>query len=343
MKRVKLGVLSLVAALVALCVVAVPALAEDGYGYKVRIFGGNHGTVNGESVYTLPQEYALGQEVKLDTSWVQLEDESKYYVKGFRVSGSDDPKGEYMVFNIQEDTDLVVVYAVRGEMVSYTVSFVEYGTGNPLVSDAGTSSVTFYGKKGDKPVVPYEYITGYRPRYLNVTGTLGDEGTNNWTLEYIPLETPEVTTTTTEETVVETVTNPTTTTTTTPAVTAATPTATETTTPTATTPTATTPTATTPTTPTTPTTQTTPTTTPPATEQILDVDNPLAGPSNGTPGNDTKPEGTDNGKTTEKIDGTSNPLGALTNPLVVGSTIGALVLALLLALFFMRRRNDGEQ
>ena len=168
---------------------AVPALADDDYTYTVRVFAGNHGTVGGGSVMTVGDSYDYGSDARLDTSWVQLEDDSKYYVKGFRKSGSDDPKGEYMAFNITEDTDLVVVYAVRGEMVSYTVSFVEYGTGNPLVSDAGTSSVTFYGKKGDKPVVPYEYITGYRPRYLNVTGTLGDEGTNNWTLEYIPLET----------------------------------------------------------------------------------------------------------------------------------------------------------
>ena len=190
-------------ALVAGLVFALPAYADktDPYDYTVRVFGGNDGTYDGADPYVTTVK--AGDAIKLDKNAVSVDDGSKYYVKGFRVSGEDSLCSEN--YTVNEDTDFVVAYGVKGKMVSYTVSFVEYGTGRALTADSGVSSVTFYGKVGDKPVVPYEYITGYRPRYRNITGTLGEEGTNNWTLEYISL--------TTEETRTETVTTPGTTTT----------------------------------------------------------------------------------------------------------------------------------
>lgn len=181
----------------ALAAMAAPsqAYAEgDGpYKYTIRVFGGNEGTYDGAEVFETTVD--AGSSYSLDRGLASVSND-KYYVKGFRISGQDELAKE--AFTVDKDMDFVVAYGVTGEMVSYTVSFVEYGTGNPLTADSGVSSVTFTGKVGDKPIVPYEYVTGYRPRYLNITGTLKEDG-NNWTLEYIPLTAGETVVTETTE------------------------------------------------------------------------------------------------------------------------------------------------
>ncbi|MDO4890113.1 MAG: hypothetical protein Q3963_02035, partial [Coriobacteriaceae bacterium] len=83
---------------------------------------------------------------------------------------------------VYEDLDFVVSYGVKGNMVSYTLHFVERGTGRVLADP-----VTYYGNLGDKPVAAFEYVSGYRPLYRNITGTLGPEGSNDWTFEYVRL------------------------------------------------------------------------------------------------------------------------------------------------------------
>jgi len=198
--RAGAALLALAFAVVLACVFSVSARADT--TYTVRVLAGNRGLVNGEKIYTIDHQFAYGDEVNLNDYVDVTVTDPKYYHKGFRKSGEDWLANP--VFTITEDTDFVVAYGVEGDMVSYTVSFVEYGTGNELKNDEGKTSVSFIGKKGDKPVVPYEYVPGYRPRYRNITGTLGADGTNNWKLEYIAIETPtttETTTTTTTTTV----------------------------------------------------------------------------------------------------------------------------------------------
>ena len=197
------------AALVVLAVaaVAVPATAHalegQAYTYTVRVLAGNQGTVNGDSIVTISgveggSKVYLAKQVK-----AAVKDDSKYYVRGFRVSGRDNDDGLYAnsastYVTVNEDMDFVVSYGMKGNMVPYKVHFVEYQTGKVLADP-----VTHYGAEGDKPVVSYEYIQGYRPRYRNITGTLGPKGTNDWTFEYIKLaegENENGTTTTTTTT-----------------------------------------------------------------------------------------------------------------------------------------------
>ena len=200
----------ILAALALAAVLVVAPASAFAYDYTVRVWGGNESTTEG----IVHQDTVSGGDVyKLNTSWATPKDD-KYYVKGFRVAGEDklcDMKGM-----ITEDTDFVVAYGIKGEQVSYTVRYVESGTGNELVgSESGQTSVTYYGNKGDKPVVAYEHIPGYRPLYRNITGTLKDEGQNNWTFEYIALaegENEEGTTPATTTTTVTTTTGTSTTT-----------------------------------------------------------------------------------------------------------------------------------
>lgn len=193
---------------VGLLAFATPAFARN---YTVRVFGGNSGTYAGSDPYVA--EVPAGSYFTPSTDEVTPSD-TKYYCKGFRLSGADDITTSY--FYIVEDTDIVVAYGVRGDMVEYTLHFVEYNNPSNVLAEPRT----FEGKVGDKPVAAYEYISGWRPLYRQITGTL-QEGSNDWTFEYVRVEEgeeEETPTTPTNPTTTETE-NPTTTTTTTTTVT----------------------------------------------------------------------------------------------------------------------------
>jgi hypothetical protein len=319
-----------VVALAVACIAFAAPSQAFAYEYQVRVFGGNEGTYGEGSnpyVISVNPDGSLVESLSINNVKVNSD---KYYAKGFRIAGQDDlwTPGS----NINEDMDVVVAYGIKGEQVSVTVSYVERGTGRALTgSDSGQTSVTYYGKKGDRLIAPYEHIPGYRPLYRNVAGTLGDEGSNNWTLEYVPLAAGET------ESGATTGTTAATPTTTTPSATTTAPSTTATTPST----TGTTGTGTdtgndnaTGTTPATPTTPTTPTTTPatpvepPATQELLDEDNPLASAID-TEGGDTSAtptEGTEGGK--------GIPIAAI-------FAIAAVLVALVGALIYLFRRRNG--
>lgn len=188
--------------------VTTPVLADE-YQYTVRVFPGNRGTLSADPVVkTVPK----GSNVNLyDIATAKITD-PKYVQTGFRLSGTDRVLGDGKINGIAEDMDFVVAYGVEASMVSYTLRFVEYQTGKELAEPK-----TYYGKAGDKPVAAYEYIEGYRPLYLAITGTLSADEENVWTFEYVELPEGETVVTTTTTTTTTYTTTPTTVTTTTAA------------------------------------------------------------------------------------------------------------------------------
>lgn len=312
---------------------AAPALGQTGepYSYKIRVFQGNRGEIRDNTGEGYAEyEVAAGDSFTLpdpqrDTDYITITDD-RYYAKGYRLSGKDygtDNRVERLSFaQVNEDMDFVVAYGVKTDMVSYTVTFVEYETGRVL----GTAG-PFYGNEGDKPVFAYEFIEGYRPRYLNLTGTLGPEGTNNWTLEYIPLEENVTTTVTVTEVEAPTTTEPETVTTTTEGTgttaeselittpgtegAAGTTAGTEGTTGTA---------------------AGAGTEEAPATEEMLDMDNPLASPT--TPGSGGKLNGTNAGN--------AGGIGRMV-PVMLGALFVALLILLFFLLFVRRKKREDEQ
>jgi hypothetical protein len=98
-------------------------------------------------------------------SAVEISDDSndKYYVKGMRISGSNDVVSE-STFTVTKDNSYVVAYGV-GAVVPYTVKYLD-GAGNALAQQN-----TFYGAIGDEVYVPYKYIDGYIPNALNLHTT----------------------------------------------------------------------------------------------------------------------------------------------------------------------------
>lgn len=158
------------------------ARAED-YTYKVRVFSGNKGTVNGEDVVVL--ECHKGDSINLEDEIDVGITSDSYYHKGFRESGQD-AEFPYMSFSVDRDIDLVTSYGMRAQMAKLTVHFREYGTDKPLATDDGSTEATYEYKIGDKPVIAFKHIEGYRPVWRNITGTITED--TDWYLEYIRLE-----------------------------------------------------------------------------------------------------------------------------------------------------------
>ena len=131
---------------------------------------------------------------------VQLDADSKYYVKGIRQSGRDNGEAADVsnsAITVTEDRDYVVFYGIKGDLVSYKVNYQD-ASGKQLAS-----SRTYYGNVGDKPVIAFLYLEGYEPQAYNLTKTLSaNEAENVFTFVYTPIRTSASGGTTGDETVI---------------------------------------------------------------------------------------------------------------------------------------------
>lgn len=328
MKMLKKVLCALALAVMGLWLVATPALADDGpYQYTVRVFAGNQGTLTGLTQQTYTYNPANPTEINVVDVFgkPEVNDPTKYYFKYYRIAGQDDNLSNLKaVVVVDHDIDLIASYGAVGDMETVTIQFVVQGTGQVL----GTRDVQ--GKVNDRIVEGYEYFEGYRPLYRNITGIVPAGGAT-WTLEYVPVEAGEGTETVTTQTVYVdggttvipggggTTTGGT-----------ATGGAAGTTEGGAAGTTEGGAAATTPTTP-----------AAPPTQEILDVDNPLASPdANGT-GTGTGEQGTG----TENIEGEGNPAApgqsAFSPALTAGIAAGAALVAGLI-IYLMRKNKDQQ-
>lgn len=190
--------------------------AAEEYTYQVSFYAGNQGTFSGldgiavgsrgQAQLSLEEDRIVisglkaGDRITFDTQQgaVSLKDEGKYYVQGVRLSGRDNDNAsvDASAFTVEGDEDYVVAYGIRGEMVAYTVNYLDED------GSALAPSRTYYGNVGDKPVVAYLYMEGYMPQALSLTKTLSQNEAENvfdftyreTTPEIIPGETVTVTT-----------------------------------------------------------------------------------------------------------------------------------------------------
>ena len=174
--------------LAALCLLltnALPVLAaNDEYTYTVRIYAGAQGTIGGQDVV----EYSglqYGDRVTFNPqSQVSLKNDSKYYVRGLRISGRDNAESVGSAsFMVTGDADYVVSYGILGTSVEYQVRYVN-ANGTELAP-----SETYYGNVGDRPVIAFRYIEGYQPQAYNLVGTLLEDASQNiFTFTYRAVE-----------------------------------------------------------------------------------------------------------------------------------------------------------
>lgn len=145
-------------------------------GVQVRKASGNGASVSvsakGDKIIVTGLEY--GDVISCDAQGsVALNENSKYYVKGIRLSGRDNNTVAQSAFLVSGDQDYVVAYGIPGELAEYTVNYVDTD-GNKLAE-----SRTYYGNVGDKPVIAYLYIDGYIPDSYNQTGKLSSNASEN--------------------------------------------------------------------------------------------------------------------------------------------------------------------
>ncbi len=167
----------------------------EAYSYTVTFYPGNHGSFQGTELVSVDNsasgsDYEIssvgnairvsglcaGDVVGFDAAMegaVELEEGSRYYVKGIRVSGRDNSTVDASAFRVEEDRDYVVAYGIRGDLTSYVVNYQDR-EGNTLAP-----SRTYYGNVGDKPRMAYLYIEGYQPQAYNLTKTLSKNAAEN--------------------------------------------------------------------------------------------------------------------------------------------------------------------
>ena len=172
--------LTLLLVFVLVLALASPAFAET--SYTVRIFAGNMGTIGGGSVYTTTVTH--GDYLSFAIEDVTVTD-SKYFVRGLRLSGTDNSDMIYTgPVKITEHTDFVVSYGIMSTAVQYTVEYLS--TSGKVLAPTRT----LYGSVGDKPVVAHVYVEDYVPQAYNLTKTLvADESQNVFTFVYSPVPT----------------------------------------------------------------------------------------------------------------------------------------------------------
>lgn len=188
--RLVKGLLSvmMLTALVAQPVFAAETEPSDAapYTYSVTLSAGNQGDFGGTDTVEVTGvgAGALSVDFSAYRDQLQIEDE-KYYAKGIRLSGRDNSDASYSptwaTGAVTEDTDYVVAYGMTGDMVAYTVQYLDE-EGNELLP-----AETYYGSVGDKPVVAFQYIEGYLPQAYNLTKTLSaNEADNIFPFVYTP-------------------------------------------------------------------------------------------------------------------------------------------------------------
>lgn len=173
--------------------------AEQEYTYTVRLYAGNQGKltkkgidVNSDSaVVSAKDDHIAVSGLKYgDTVYIRPQDAAKttdarYYVKGVRRSGRDNSEAEAPTFHVACDRDYVVAYGVSGDMVAYTVNYVDTKGVSLMASD------TYYGNIGERQYVSSRYIAGYQPQVLNMVKTLSQNAEENvFTFQYVPVTTP---------------------------------------------------------------------------------------------------------------------------------------------------------
>lgn len=162
--------------------------AQQPYHYTVRLFAGAQGSFSDGTDCLVYSDLKPGTRLSFHQGDVVLDNASKYYVRGWKVSGRDnDTSSELLAaLTVTGDLDLVVSYGILGENVAYTVRYVD---------EQGTElypSESFYGNIGESPMLAYRYVEGYAPQAYNLTGELlADASENVYTFTYTRLATPQ--------------------------------------------------------------------------------------------------------------------------------------------------------
>lgn len=147
------------------------AWADGEYSYTVRVFGGNQGSVvNHANQANIPYDGSFTFNVQSDVTVTN----SKYVVRGLRESGKDNseiitPSSSTNEINVRvvRDQDYVVAYGIPGNEVALIIRCTTADG-----TDLGVQEV-FYGEPNSTILIKTPYVEGYRPSANFATAKLG--------------------------------------------------------------------------------------------------------------------------------------------------------------------------
>lgn len=180
--------------------------AADGYTYTVKVYAGDPkiGALTGGGVTVAPGSGASvnysGDCVVVsglqygDTIYIRAQDavkavDERYYVRGIAQAGREESEAAQGTFTVDGNRDFVAAYGIKGDMVAYTVNYLDANGNTLLPSD------TYYGNPGERQYVSSRYVDGYLPQAWNLVKTLSaNESENVFTFTYTAAAAGTVTT-----------------------------------------------------------------------------------------------------------------------------------------------------
>lgn len=206
MKRVRTVFISLL--LLSVMMFCQTAFAEEDtdYTYTIKVYAGNAkiGKLTGGGVTVASGSGASidynGDCVVVsglkfgDVVYINAQDaaevvDSRYYVRGITQAGREESERTEGTFRVEGDRDYVAAYGIKGDMVAYTVQYVDADGNELLATD------TYYGNPGERQYVSSRYVDGYMPQAFNLVKTLSaNEAENIFTFRYAPVAAGTVTT-----------------------------------------------------------------------------------------------------------------------------------------------------
>ena len=168
---------------------AVPIFTEkvNAYSsYKVTLLAGSHGKIidpkDGQEKDMVELEFFPDSADENKRVWtpgdydVVVKDDRYYCNNEYHISGIE---GIAEAQEIKEDMTFVATYRIKGDLVSYTVHYVD-ASGAMLLPDS-----VFHGNVGEEAVLAYKYVNGYLPNVYSQTHVLSaDPEKNVFTFTY---------------------------------------------------------------------------------------------------------------------------------------------------------------
>lgn len=177
--------------------------AADEYTYTVRVYAGDPkiGALTGGGVTATGGSISRSGDCIMvsglkygDTVYINAQDavkavDERYYVRGVAQAGREESEAAQSTFTVDGNRDFVAAYGIKGDMVAYTVQYVDTA-GNALLD-----SDTYYGNPGERQYVSSRYVDGYLPQAWNLVKTLSaNESENVFTFTYTAAAAGTVTT-----------------------------------------------------------------------------------------------------------------------------------------------------
>ena len=206
MKKTIRGMKKSLAAMLALAIVLLlGTLSAAAYGYELSVSPGNGQLDEKQDIIKVDGEDLTATATSGSTTVTvggvnheitrmpdgEAPESSKYYMRGLKIAGEDNdlvfdgtidvndvPKssqGDAIVAKYsKKDTELVIAYGLKSEMVEYTINYTNAATGEALAP-----TETHYGTIGSDPIISYLYVDGFLPNAYAATKTLSSNKDDN--------------------------------------------------------------------------------------------------------------------------------------------------------------------